>query len=412
MNLKKNRCYPKSSNISVAVQSAFAVTLITGSLNTLSVAAEAPAGFDNRSNGLTLQGDFNHDKDLFEKRHTIAGGLGPVFNAQSCAECHAHPVTGGSSQVSVLRAGIFDGKKFTNPPGGSVIHDRATDASLQSKVFDKWNVRSLRLSSNILGAGFIEAIADDTLMNIAKNQPQQSKGKIRGQAVMVDVIEVPGAKRVGRFGWKSQHASLLSFNAEAFRSEMGITNALFPTENTANGRSVAKYDTMVDPENNGWEVALLTEFVRATKVPPRDVSLSTSKDAIVGERVFTKIGCDICHTPAITTAPTDAIVNAGTFTIPVVLGNKTIHPFSDFLLHDIGTGDGIVQNGGLSTRNKMRSAPLWGLRTRSRLLHDGSALTSLQAINRHKGESETVTQQFKTLTAKEKKQLLTFLDSL
>jgi len=180
---------------------------------------------------------------------------------------------------------------------------------------------------------------------------------------MADVIEVSGAKRIGRFGWKSQHASLLSFNAEAFRSEMGITNALFPTENTANGRSVAEFGTMADPENNGWEVALLTEFVRATKAPPRDAELAATEDAVSGERIFGQIGCGICHTATITTAPIDTVINAGTFKVPPALGDKTIHPYSDFLLHGIGTGDGIVQNGGQARRNRLRTALLWGLRT-------------------------------------------------
>lgn len=390
-----------------------ALLIILASIQTaVSQATEAPAGFDGLTNGFLRQGDFEQDKELFEERRTIANGLGPVFNAQSCAECHTNPVTGGSSQVSALRAGIFDGKKFIEPPGGSVIHDRATDASLQSKVSDKWNVKTSRLSSNTLGGGFVEAIADDTLREIAKRQSQQSNGEIHGQVVMVDVIEVPGAKRVGRFGWKSQHASLLSFNAEAFRSEMGITNALFPTENTANGRSVAEFDTMADPENNGWGVALLTEFVRATKAPPRDSTLAVTEEALSGEQLFEEIGCGLCHTATITTAPVGTVINAGTFKVPPALGDKTIHPFSDFLLHDVGTGDGIVQNGGQSTRNKLRTAPLWGLRTRSRLLHDGSALTPLQAIKRHQGESATVITQFKELTATEKSQLLKFLESL
>ncbi|MDP2902781.1 MAG: di-heme oxidoredictase family protein [Methylovulum sp.] len=378
----------------------------------ISQATEAPTGFDGLTNGFILQGDYDHDKELFEERRTAANGLGPVFNAQSCVECHANPTAGGSSQVAALRAGIFNGKKFIEPPGGSVIHDRATDASLQSTVSDKWNVRTVRLSSNTLGGGYVEAIADDTLREIAKRQSKQSNGEIHGQVVMVDVVEVPGTKRVGRFGWKSQHASLLSFNAEAFRSEMGITNALFPTENTANGRSVVEFDTMADPENNGWGVALLTEFVRATKAPPRDSNLAATEDAISGEKIFEEIGCGLCHTATITTAPTDTVINAGTFKVPPALGDKTIHPFSDFLLHDVGTGDGIVQNGGQSTRNKLRTAPLWGLRTRSRLLHDGSALTLLQAIKRHQGESASVTKQFKALIATEKSQLLKFLESL
>lgn len=391
---------------------ALAVAALCLALGGPAAAQEAPAGFDNQSNGLTVQGDFDHDRTLFEQRHTPEGGLGPVYNAQSCAECHANPVTGGGSQVSVLRAGILAGGKFIEPPGGSVIHDRATHASLQSKAADHWKARTLRMSQSTLGLGYVEAVADSTLLGIAASQPGRSNGQIRGQAVQVDVIESPGAKRVGRFGWKGQHGSLLSFNAEAMRNEMGITNALFPQENTANGRSVAAHDTMADPENNGWLVALVTEFVRSTKAPPRDQALAASAGAKAGERLFDAIGCGICHVATLATAPAGTAINGGSFVVPEALGGKTIHPYSDFLLHDVGTGDGIVQNGGQASRNKLRTAPLWGLRTRPRLLHDGSALTLAEAIARHKGESSRVAQNFNALSAANKAKLLSFLNSL
>ncbi len=98
--------------------------------------------------------------------------------------------------------------------------------------------------------------------------------------------------------------------------------------------------------------------------------------------------------------------------MPEALGGKVIHPFSDFLLHDVGTGDGIVQNGGPSTRNKARTAPLWGLRTRNRLMHDGESLTRNEAILRHAGEARPVILNYFFLSTAQKNQLITFLNSL
>lgn len=390
----------------------FLLMALTALLCMPASAVEAPAGFDGRTNGLVRQGDYDSDRLLFEKRETPDSGLGPVYNGQSCAECHANPVSGGSSQVASIRAGIFDGKAFKEPAGGSLIHDRAINAAIQARVPVKANVTALRLSGSALGGGFVEAVEDRTFQDIAAAQPGLSNGLIHGMAVLVDVFEAPGTQRVGRFGWKSQHGSLLSFTAEAFRNEMGITNSLFPTEHPSNGRPVDAYDPRVDPENNGWQVALMTEFVRATKVPPRDEGLAPTPAARAGARLFETIGCGICHVPTLRTAPVGTPINGGTFTIPAALANKTFHPYADFLLHDIGTGDGIVQNGGPASRNAMRTAPLWGLRTRSRLLHDGSALTMTDAIKRHGGEAEDVAQAFGTLAAAEKSQLLKFLASL
>ena len=94
------------------------------------------------------------------------------------------------------------------------------------------------------------------------------------------------------------------------------------------------------------------------------------------------------------------------------LGNKTIHPFSDFLLNNVGTGDGIVQNGGRTTRNKLRTPPLWGLRTRNQFMHDGQALSLSSAILRHAGEAQLVISSYRRLRDTQKTQVLTFLRSL
>jgi CxxC motif-containing protein (DUF1111 family) len=377
-----------------------------------SLTSEAPAGFDNQTNGVTDQTTFNGDKLTFEERDDISKGLGPVYNAQSCAECHQTPVTGAGSQIGELRAGHFNGSTFVDHPGGSLINDRALDASIQELIFGGNEVRTFRVTTNTLGDGFVEAINSNTLVAIANAQPGQSGGRIAGLVIQVPVLEAGGALRVGRFGWKNQNASLVSFSGDAYLNEMGITNALLPTENTSNGFSVSAFDTVPDPEDVDGDVRIFARFMRATKVPPRDAALAATADAQAGATLFNQIGCSICHVTSITTAATGTIINGGDFTVPPQLGDKVIHPYSDFLLHDVGTGDGIVQNGGQISRNQLRTAPLWGLRTRTRLMHDGATVTRTDAILRHAGEANFVINNFLNLSTTNRNRVITFLNSL
>ncbi len=372
------------------------------------VATEAPSGFDNLTNGFVEQAGFNTALETFNERDEIADGLGPVYNAQGCTECHQNPVSGGISQTLEVRAGRFNGTSFIEHPGGSLIHSRATNASIQERVIDGYNVVTFRSSLNLLGDGFIEAIPNDTLISVANNQFFQSGGRIAGQVVLVPVLEANGALRVGRFGWKNQQASLLSFSGDAYLNEVGITSSLFPTENTSNGLLVDIFDPVPGIESTD-DIDIFTTFMRATKTPPRG---EITAAALNGERVFNTIGCNICHIPTLTTAPTGTRINGGAFTVPSALGDKIIHPFGDFLLHDVGTGDGIVQNGGQSTRNKLRTAPLWGVRTRNQLMHDGLSLTFANAIERHRGEATFVTNNYLNLTPTDKRNLIAFLNSL
>jgi CxxC motif-containing protein (DUF1111 family) len=390
-------------------------------------ASEAPAGFDNKTNGFVSQAEYDELRAVFEERDDIAKGLGPVYNAQSCAECHQNPVTGGGSQVAELRAGHRDVfGNFVDAQGGSLINDRAIDASIQERVPGAENIRTLRMSTSVLGTGFIEAINSNTLVAIANAQPGQSGGLIQGQVIQVPVLEAPGQSRVGRFGWKNQNSSLLSFAADAYLNEMGITNRLIRTENTSMGRSVATFDRVADNqpcttpghigescgEDPDGDIEEFTAFMRSTKVPPRDAALAATTDARAGAALFNQIGCNICHTPSITTSAPGTVINGGTFTVPPALGNKIIHPYSDFLLHDIDTGDGVVQNGGQSTANKIRTVTLWGTRTRDRHMHDGLSLTFTDAILRHGGEARGVTSSFRGLTNAQQNQIITFLQSL
>ena len=207
---------------------------------------EAPAAFDNRTNGFDPQGpafddidedtvvplrSFNDNRFIFEEVETVADGLGPTFNAQACRECHQNIVTGGASQIAEHRTGRLELLQFVESVGGSLIQSRSTHPDIFENVPFEDSVSTFRISTNMLGAGFIEAIANDTLLAIRNAQP----AAIRGTALEVAVLEANNALRIGRFGQKSQHASLESFAADAYLNEMGITTPVLPEENTSLG---------------------------------------------------------------------------------------------------------------------------------------------------------------------------------
>jgi CxxC motif-containing protein (DUF1111 family) len=387
---------------------------------------EAPAAFDSRTNGFDPQGptfetidgntvvplrSFNDNRFVFEEFETVADGLGPTFNAQSCRECHQNIVTGGASQVAEHRTGRLDLLQFVESVGGSLIQSRSTHPDIFERVPFEDSVSTLRISTNTLGAGFIEAIANSTLLGIRDRQP----ASIRGRALEVAVLEANNAPRVGRFGWKSQHASLQSFAADAYLNEMGITTPVLPEENTSLGRYIGfgtPFDPVPDPEDDGVDVVAFANFMRATKAPPRGTINSTVR---AGDTLFNSVGCSGCHVASIRTAAPGTRINGGAIRVRDAVGNKIVHPYSDFLLHDIGTGDGIPVLPGAdfaSTATQIRTAPLWALRTRNRLMHDGLSFTKQEAIARHAGQASAAKAAYNALTSAQKDQVLAFLDSL
>ena len=388
---------------------------------------EAPTGFDNLTNGFSPQGpafdtldednvvplqSFNDNRFIFEEVETTADGLGPTYNAQSCRECHQNVVTGGASQIAEHRTGRLDQSGgFFESLGGSLIHSRATHESIVERVAFEDNVSTFRMATNLLGAGFIECIANETLTAIRDAQP----AGVQGTAVMVPVLEANNMARIGRFGWKSQHASLESFSADAYLNEMGITSPLFPEENTSSGLFVgfgSPFDPVKDPEDDGVDIVAFANFMRSTKAPSRG---AITPDAQAGEELFNQVGCVSCHVSTLRTAPPGTPINGDVFTVPDALGNKIIHPYSDFLLHDIGTGDGIPvlpTPEYAATTNLIRTAPLWALRTRNRLMHDGLSFTKQEAIERHEGQAAPVIGSYNALTDEQQRQVLEFLNSL
>jgi CxxC motif-containing protein (DUF1111 family) len=311
---------------------------------------------------------FRADEAVFMEEEDISQGLGPVYNARSCVDCHSQPNVGGASQVTELRVGHNAGGQFVSPtitindgansvPGRSLVNDRAICGEATERAPSTENIHALRATTSVLGDGFVEAIDDNTLIAVAHAQPRQSDGRIGGLVVQVAVSEANGALRVGRFGWKNQHASLLSFAADAYVNEQGVTSRLQPTDTTSVCDNVADPEDPVGPD--GLEdIDHFARFMRQTQAPPRDTALAATPDAIAGSNLFNAVGCNICHVSSITTAPAGTVINGGQFTIPDALGSKVIHPYGDFLLHNVGTGDGIVQNGGPATANRMRTAPL------------------------------------------------------
>jgi CxxC motif-containing protein (DUF1111 family) len=412
--------------------------------------SEAPAGFDNKSNGMVDDATHQADLSVFDEVEDVKDGLGPLYNAQSCRECHQNPVSGAASQVTELRVGHLgpDGK-FQNPKipiargteiisGRSLVNDRAIcpnaafpDTEIQERVPVRETIRTLRISLNLLGDGFVEAVADQTLVDLARKQCAASHGTICGQVLFVPIVEAPGQTGVGRFGWKNQQASLLSFSGDAYLNEMGITNRLFPDEVTNLCNTVEEPNDKPGPDGTE-DIDIFARFMRATKAPARDAVLAATHRAVSGSKLFKQIGCGNCHVESLTTAPSGTKINGGKFTVPEALGNKTFHPFGDFLLHNVGTGDGIVMAWeehygpnvyksdwkGLSdhefqkTRNIVRTAPLWGVRLRPRMMHDGASLTFLDAISRHRGEASQVTKKFQMLSSVDKEALYEFLRSL
>ena len=397
--------------------------------------------------------DQTHQRDqtAFDKFDVVSDGLGPLYNAQSCRECHQSPVSGGVSQIMELRVGHLarDGT-FQAPDipinhgmeiikGRTLVNSRAIcpngafpAAEIQERTPESESIRALRSSLSLLGDGLVEAVADSTLIEISRRQcSSKGRGAICGQVLYVPILESPGSTRVGRFGWKDEHASLLSFAGDAYLNEIGITNSLQPEEVTNTCNTVSEPNDT--PGNDGLsDIDHFARFMRATKAPPRDAQLAASPRARHGEALFAQVGCEMCHVKSLSTAAAGTALNGGKFVVPEALGNRTFYPYGDFLLHDVGTGDGIVtamperygkhmydvawQNFSpqayQASAHKLRTAPLWGVRTHTLLMHDGASLTFREAILRHRGEASAVTAEFEKLSAADQEAIIEFLRSL
>jgi len=341
----------------------------------------------------------------FQVAETPQTGLGPLFNDSSCLACHGNPSAGGSSRRTVTRFGQVTATGFDPliAEDGSLLHARAIAPSILEKVPANANVTSLRLTTPLYGAGLIEAIPDSAIVaNAARPKPPGIGGRV---AWITDIST--GQLRVGRFGWKNQHATLLGFSADALNNEIGVTNRLFPKAAAPDGNEtlLAQFVSLSAPiEDQPSVVTGLSEIDRLTNymrylAPP--VPAPSTPVSVAGRAVFDAIGCAACHTPTLNTGPNSI----------TALANQNVNLYSDLLLHDMGSSaDGIAQ--GVAGTKEMRTSPLWGIRVRQLFMHDGRATTLQQAILGHAGEGTSSTQAYTRLSAIQQSQLIAFLGTL
>jgi CxxC motif-containing protein (DUF1111 family) len=333
--------------------------------------------------------------DEFEASH----GLGPAFNGTSCSECHNLPAVGGTGVVLETHAAYRDGAgvRGLDSAGDTLIHLFSVPPHACQPVIPRdANVVARRASIPLFGAGLIEAIPDETLRGLEDPVDRNGDGARGRAAIVVDLAT--GERRVGRFGWKAQHASLLAFSADAFRNEMGIPNALLDAEYAFG------FSDLEMVRCNGTRGIAARDFLEGAATFMRllaPVARGPIDDAVRdGERLFNAIGCAACHVPTLTTGPS----------ANPLFDSEPVPLFSDLLLHDVGTGDGIPQ--AAARPEELRTPALWGLRLRRPFLHDGSAATIEEAILRHSREAELAQRGFLQMAGEERARLLAFLRSL
>ena len=304
-----------------------------------------------------------------------------------------------------------DGRYF-ELPGGSLFQDQAISPACAETIPREANVIAKRQTTPLFGVGLIEAIPDAQIEAYRAEEVRLHPGQAGRIHRVVDVAS--GATRVGRFGWKSQQATLPAFSGDAYVNEMGVTSSLFPTENAPNGdmAKLAACDKVPDFEDHDNDVVLFTNFMRLLAPPPRENTFQQGgRDGgndrrhngggggNRGEDLFERVGCEVCHHSGFRAASPIRAING-----------ERVDAFSDFLLHDIGTGDGIVQ--GDARGNEIRTTPLWGISESAPYLHDGSAATIRDAIERHRNQAGPSRRAFQDLSHDEQRALLDFLDSI
>jgi len=370
-------------------------------------------------NGLnaTEQDRFDKGRVQFERVLTISDGLGPVFNRESCVACHINP-SGGSGTQTVIRFATFDGITYDGmvAQGGPLLSLSATDVNCIETIPPGANLFVERTTPSGIGTGLIEAIDDADILALEDPLDLDANG-ISGEARIVSPFEAPGT-RVGRFGWKAGFATLTSFSADAARNESGLTNIFIPFEIDPNGSDPPSNgapdncDTVGDPEDvldadGFYYFERSAQFLRFTAAPPQ-----TPKSGHPGEAIFTAVGCNLCHTNEFVTSNDPSISES--------LRGVTIRPYSDFLLHDMGTeGDPMIEAS--AGMGEVRTPALWGMRIRESFWHDGSATgdsfedRARAAINKHGGagsESLAVYNAFDALSPADQDELIAFLGTL
>jgi CxxC motif-containing protein (DUF1111 family) len=359
---------------------------------------------------------FDEGRILYSTPIPATAGMGPIFNKSNCQSCHANPV-GGWGNASVMHFGVSDKGAFSMLPGEpqSLLQEFAVSEFCKEHIPAGANLIAVRMTNSSMAFGMVEAVPD---ADIAANaDPEDLNGDgISGRVHWVRPLEETDANaplRAGRFGWKAQVATVLSFSADATRNEMGITNRLLMEENAPNGDTarLSQCDPVPEPEDvqdaQGFAfIDRVTHFQRYLAVPPQ-----TPRSGMSGEAVFVSVGCAQCHVPEWTTSSDAGLEEA--------IRGKVIRPYSDFLLHDMGLqGDGVAD--GYAFETELRTPTLWNLRTRDPMMHNGAAsggtfsdrVRSAIAMHGPYGEAAGSAQAFASLPEAQKAQLVAFLDSL
>ncbi len=327
-------------------------------------------------------------------------GLGPVYNAQQCYNCHSNPLGGLSARKRAIvtrfgrnDAGVFDPLTHL---GGPLLQSKSLSKECRETVPAEANVVAQRVPTSMMGGGLIEAIPDQQIIDRAIAQQLENPAMAGRVHVVTSVSD--GLPHVGRFGWKAQWALIPDAVADAMLNELGMTNALFPSENAPNGDPdlLAQCDTVPEIEDTDDFLGRFTHLVRyLAPPPPRRARQEENPRVVQGKALFHAIGCAFCHSNGYTTEST----------IPALDG-KSIPLYSDLLLHDIGTGDGIVQ--GDAQGNEFRTPPL-SIDTKSPYLHDGRARNMDDAVDAHRGQALAIRDAYFALSKAERKTIRKFL---
>ena len=384
---------------------ALTVLAVVGGMETLGLLGACPKApqAGEPLNGLTPEqlASFNAGKVIFEQKFEPENGLGPLFNADACSECHEEPVTGGNGDEDETHAAVTmpDGScDMLAAHGGPVFQAHTTPALERALGIDSEPIpaaattRATRSSPDVFGFGLLEAVPDREIVARADPNDRDHDGVSGRPHYQPD-------GRVGRFGRKAAVARLDDFNGGAFVIEMGITNPVMPNEESIGGAAIpAGVDSTAEPELSAEGLASVVDFIRFLAPPP---PLPLSIKAERGRAVFRGLGCASCHTPALVTGPNR--VRA--------LDRKVVAAYSDLLLHDMGAARADICIG-QATPAEFRTEPLMGLRFAKKFLHDGAASTLEEAIQLHDGEAARARQHWDRATPYTREALLEFLKSL
>lgn len=390
----------------VSFRTGLAVLTIAGTL-ALNGRHDPPPDFGQPLAGLNADqlARFDAGLDEFSEVETPEEGLGPAFNDVSCATCHLQGAVGGGSEVLETRFGrigddgLFDGMAEF---GGSLIQKNGIGVAgdceyLAEIVPPDATIVTDRRTTPLFGLGLVDATPDSVFYGIAAEESRHPDG-ITGTVAVVPNITT-GQNAVGKFGWKGQNPTIFQFSGDAYLNEMGVTSPQFPDENCPSGNCDSlSCNPLPGMNDDGTGVAAFADFMTFLAPPPRG---PITASVAAGELVFRGIGCVGCHR---------SVIRTGASAVGP-LNKVYYHPFSDFLLHDMGAlGDGITQNN--ATGKLMRTAPLWGLRKVTRYLHDGRATTLEAAIVAHDGQAKKARDRFASLPGWKKNLVYAFLNSL